>query len=90
MSSSPSSSPSGRRAMLRAVPLLTLAAGVVAAGCTMAQEPWPNLNDAEAHLDAALDALHQAPDRFGGHKAEAVRLIREAYNEIELAKRAYR
>lgn len=79
-----------RRGMLRALPLLAAGVGVAAAGCTMAQVPFPNLTDAEEHLAAALEALHRAPDRFGGHRAEAVRLIRGALNEIELARIAFR
>lgn len=79
-----------RRGMLRALPLLAAGVGVLAAGCTVAQVPFPNLTDAEEHLAAALEALHQAPDRFGGHKAEAIRLIHGALNEIELARIAFR
>ena len=80
----------GRRRMLRALPLLTTGTGVLAAGCTMAQVPFPNLTSAEEHLAAALSDLHAAPDRFGGHKAEAIRLIRAALNEIEMARVAFR
>ncbi|BDG70422.1 hypothetical protein [Roseomonas fluvialis] len=79
-----------RRGMLCALPLLTAGIGMLAAGCTVAQLPFPNLTEAEAHLAAALEALHRAPDRFGGHKAEAARLIRGALNEIELARLAFR
>jgi hypothetical protein len=81
---------SDRRGMLRALPLLTVGIGIIAAGCTVAQTPFPNLTDAEEHLAAALQALHRAPDRFGGHKAEAVRLIHGALSEIELARVAFR
>jgi hypothetical protein len=59
-------------------------------GCATAQEPWPNLNDAEGHLQAALEDLNRAPDRFGGHKGEAERLIQAAMSEIEAAKYSYR
>lgn len=83
-------SDTGRRAAISAVPLLALGAGMVAAGCTIAQTPFPNLTEAEEHLAAALSALHRAPDRFGGHKAEAIRLIHGALNEIELARIAFR
>ena len=79
-----------RRSLLRLLPLLAVGAGVMAAGCTAAQTPFPNLTDAEEHLAAALAALHRAPDRFGGHKAEAIRLIHGALNEIELARLAFR
>ncbi len=80
----------GRRALVRALPLLTIAAGVVAAGCTVAQEPFPNLTDAEIHLSAALDALQRAPDTFGGHKHQAIEMIHGALNQIELARVSYR
>jgi hypothetical protein len=76
--------------MLRALPVLTAGAALLAAGCTVAQVPFPNLTDAEEHLAAALAALHRAPDRFGGHKAEAMRLIHAALNEIEQARVAFR
>jgi hypothetical protein len=79
-----------RRALVRALPLLTIGVGLAAAGCTVAQTPFPNLTEAEEHLAAALEALHRAPDRFGGHKAEAARLIRGALREIELARLAFR
>ena len=79
-----------RRQAAQLLQLPLLAGAALVAGCAMAQEPWPNLNDAERNLAAALDSLHRAPDRFGGHKAEAIRLIRGALSEIEMAKRAYR
>jgi hypothetical protein len=79
-----------RRGLLRALPLLNAGVGMLAAGCTVAQLPFPNLTEAEEHLAAALEALHRAPDRFGGHKAEAASLIRGALREIELARLAFR
>lgn len=79
-----------RRAMLRAAPVFVAGIGLFAAGCTVAQVPFPNLTEAEENLGAALAALHRAPDRFGGHKAEAARLIQAALSEIELARRAFR
>jgi len=79
-----------RRIVLRALPVAAAGAGLLAARCGEAQVPWPNLTDAELALTSALDALHSAPDRFGGHKAEAIRLIHGALEEIELAKSAYR
>ncbi len=76
---------------LAVLSLATAAAGVGLAGCAVeAQVPFPNLTDAEMHLSAALDALHRAPDRFGGHKAEAIRLIHGALSEIEMARVAFR
>lgn len=60
------------------------------AGCAVAQEPWPNLNDAAAQLRGALVSLNHAPNQFGGHKAEAGRVIRAALHEIEMAKQSFR
>ena len=48
--------------------------------------PFPNLNQAEANLQSAIGSLRSAPPIFGGHKAEAVRLIEAALNEVEMAK----
>ena len=62
------------------------AALIAPASCAMAQAPFPNINDAEYHLQAALDSLHRAPPEFRGHKAEAVRLIRGAITELEISK----
>ena len=42
--------------------------------------PFPNLNQAEGNLQAAIGSLRAAPPIFGGHKAEAVRLIEAAIN----------
>jgi hypothetical protein len=72
------------------LPLSLLAGAALVSGCAVAQEPWPNLNEAEDHLRLALDALNRAPNRFGGHKAEAERLIRGALDEIEISKRSFR
>lgn len=75
---------------IAALSVAAAAAGLVLASEAGAQPAFPNLTDAEAHLSRALDALNRAPDRFGGHKAEAIRLIRGALAEIEQAKRAFR
>ncbi len=64
----------------------TLSAMLLLANCVMAQEPFPNINDGEGHLYAALDSLHRAPSDFRGHKAEAIRLIQSAISELEIAK----
>ena len=72
------------------LPLSLLAGAALVSGCAVAQEPWPNLDEAEDHLRLALDALNRAPNRFGGHKAEAERLIRGALDEIEISKRSFR
>ncbi len=44
---------------LLALPVLA-GAGVLAAGCTVAQTPFPNLTDAEKHLAAALEVSRRA------------------------------
>lgn len=79
-----------RRKSLSLASAAALAGITTLVGCAIAQEPWPNLNDAEAQLRGALESLNRAPDRFGGHKAEAQRLIRDALAEIEMAKRSFR
>ena len=58
-------------------------------GTVIAQGRFPNLDSAEGHLNAALDDLNRAPERFGGHKAEAIRLVRSAINEIEAGKASF-
>lgn len=79
-----------RRDTLPMLSLAVLGTAALTAGCATAQEPWPNLNDAEAQLRGALASLNRAPNRFGGHKAEAERLIRAALAEIEMAKQSFR
>ena len=79
-----------RRAFLYLASTFAVAGAAALTGCASAQEPWPNLNDAEAQLRGSLEALNRAPNRFGGHKAEAERLIRGALAEIEMAKRSFR
>ncbi|MEJ0020080.1 MAG: hypothetical protein WDN25_26745 [Acetobacteraceae bacterium] len=71
---------------LSLVKTAALTALLLLADCVVAQEPFPNINEAEGHLYAALDALHRAPPEFRGHKAEAVRLIQAAISQLEIAK----
>ncbi len=78
------------RRELAALSVATAAVGLALATEAAAQTAFPNLTDAEGHLGAALEALRRAPDRFGGHKAEAMRLVQAALAEIEQAKRAFR
>ncbi|MDB5379450.1 MAG: hypothetical protein JWR00_3896 [Rubritepida sp.] len=75
---------------LAALSVATAAVGLALATDAAAQPAFPNLTEAEGHLSAALEALRRAPDRFGGHKAEAMRLIQAALAEIQQAKRAFR
>jgi len=72
-----------RRPIFRATAATAM---LLLANCAIAQEPYPNINDAEGQLYAALDSLHQAPSDFRGHKAEAIRMIRNAISELEIAK----
>jgi hypothetical protein len=71
--------------------LLPITVGaLLVAGCAVAQEPWPNLTDAEAQLRGALGSLLCTPDRSGGHKTQAARLVHAALDEIGMAKRSFR
>ncbi|MCK8785804.1 hypothetical protein M0638_15600 [Roseomonas sp. NAR14] len=79
-----------RNRLPRILGALLLAGTGFAGGCVVAQTPFPNIVDAQNHLQAALASLERAPDRFGGHKGEAQRLIRAALGELEEAKRAFR
>ena len=67
-------------AAIVAIGLLSFAAG------TIAQGRYPEINQAEASLNAALAQLHAARDAFGGHKGVAERLIREALGELQAGK----
>jgi hypothetical protein len=78
-----------RRCLLISIKSVALIATLALTNCVVAQEPFPNINDAEGHLSAALQSLHQAPPRFGGHKEEAIRLIQQAISELEIAKQAF-
>ncbi len=66
--------------MIFAVALLSFAAG------TIAQGRYPEMNQAEGALRAALGHLHGARDVFGGHKANAEGLINQAIGELEAGK----
>jgi hypothetical protein len=63
-----------------AIGLVSFAAG------TMAQGRYPDINQAEGSLQNALGALHAARDVFGGHKAAAENLIRQAIGELQEGK----
>jgi hypothetical protein len=62
------------------VAIISFAAG------TVAQGRFPDINQAEGHLNAALGALHAARDIFGGHKVAAEGLIQQAIGELEAGK----
>lgn len=75
---------------LAALTVATAAVGLAIATEAAAQPAFPNLTSAEGHLNAALQDLQRAPDRFGGHKGEAIRLVQAALAEVAQAKRAFR
>jgi hypothetical protein len=47
----------------------------------------PNIAKAMRDIEASMNALHNAPDDFGGHKAQAESDLRQAY--ISLRKALY-
>ncbi len=63
-----------------AVALLSFAAG------TIAQGRYPEINRAEGALRAALNDMQAARVVFGGHKANAERLVNQAIGELQAAK----
>jgi hypothetical protein len=69
---------------------LTIAAlfiGLVSfAAGTLAQGRFPEINQAEGSLQAALAQLHAARDVFGGHKVAAERLVQQALGELQEGK----
>jgi len=73
-----------RRAQLAAV-IFAVALVSFAAG-TIAQGRYPEINQAEGALRAALGNLHAARDVFGGHKANAEGLVNQALGELEAGK----
>jgi hypothetical protein len=62
------------------VALLSFTAG------TIAQGRYPEINRAEGALRAAMNDMHLARNVFGGHKANAARLVNQAIGELEAAK----
>ena len=71
---------------------LKLAAAALAIGLasftagTMAQGRFPEIIRAEGALNNALGLLGEARDVFGGHKAAAENLIRQAQSELQQGK----
>jgi ABC-type transporter Mla subunit MlaD len=62
------------------VGLLSFAAG------TLAQDRYPEINQAEGSLQTALAQLNAARDVFGGHKTTAENLINQAIGELNAGK----
>jgi hypothetical protein len=67
-------------AVIFTVGLVSFAAG------TIAQGRYPEINQAEGALQAALGHLRGARDVFGGHKASAEGLINQALGELQAGK----
>jgi hypothetical protein len=63
-----------------AIALVSFTAG------TFAQGRYPDINQAEGALNNALGYLGAARDVFGGHKANAENLIRQALGELQAGK----
>jgi len=66
--------------------LLVVVATLSFAAGTIAQPRYPDIDQAEGSLNAALGALHAGRDVFGGHKVNAIRLINNAIGELEQGK----
>jgi hypothetical protein len=67
-------------AVMLAVALVSFAAG------TMAQGRYPEINQAIGSLQGAMAQMHAARDVFGGHKANAEGLVRQAIGELQAGK----
>jgi len=51
------------------------------------EQRHPNITKAMRDIEASMNALHNAPDDFGGHKGQAESDLRQAY--ISLRKALY-
>jgi hypothetical protein len=67
-------------AAMLAIGLVSFAAG------TLAQGRYPEINQAEGSLQAALAQLNAARDVFGGHKVAAANLINQAIGQLQEGK----
>ena len=67
-----------KRLLIAAAIVVSFAAGAFA-------QNFPNMRRAQDALQEAMDYLERAPPRFGGHRAQAMRHIRAAYEEIDRA-----
>lgn len=52
---------------------------------TVEASKFPRLDSAIKEMKDARAFLQKAPDVFGGHKAAAIRLLKEAIQELEAA-----
>ena len=65
--------------------LATIAALVASLTTGAHAQNFPNIRGAQDSLQDAMAQLERAPPRFGGHKAQAMRHIRAAYDELDRA-----
>ncbi len=65
--------------------LLVLVAIVASFAAGAYAQNFPNIRGAQDSLRDAMAQLERAPPRFGGHKAQAMRLMRAAYDELDQA-----
>jgi len=67
-----------KRLLVLVALIASFAAGAYAQG-------FPNIRGAQDSLRDAMAQLERAPPRFGSHKAQAMRLSRAAYDELDQA-----
>lgn len=65
--------------------LLVVIAIVASFAASAYAQGFPNIRGAQDSLRDAMAQLERAPPRFGGHKAQAMRLMRAAYDELDQA-----
>lgn len=65
--------------------LLVLVAIVASFAAGAYAQSFPNIRGAQDSLRDAMAQLERAPSRFGGHKDQAMRLIRAAHDELDRA-----
>lgn len=65
--------------------LLVLAALVAFFAAGAYAQGFPNIRGAQNSLRSAMAQLERAPPRFGGHREQAMQLIRAAYDELDQA-----
>ena len=67
---------------------IAIIAGAVGSGLTfaVAWTAFPRINAAENYISSAIGELQAAPNKYGGHKTAAIRLLNEATSELQAAK----
>ena len=71
--------------MIRPKHLLAAAALVASFAAGAYAQGFPNLRRAQASLQEAAEFLERAPPGMGSHRAQAIRHIRAAHEEIDRA-----